>query len=317
MKKTGGQIVLSILKIILSVILSAIFLVTAFASPLYYAAAGIVRPNNIAKAVQNIDYMEILRESEEFNKAVTEFGIESDKVDEIMKTAEIGGFIKSCADIIGEALISQNAEGFSAAELKDIVNEHSNEIAAALQEKLNEPMTPEEIKDIMHNFIDENTEAIESTVKELASDSAAATAYRTVQKTLKWYVVLIVALVNAVILGIIYLLHIKKTAGFIWIAVDTGIVALMLGAVSVILNSKLLSGILADLPSFVSGMAVSVLGGITLKLIIAVVVLALIMVAAITAFILLRKFANKKAVTLTEAPEMTYIELTEEQIQVE
>ena len=60
MEKTGGSIFLKILKILATLLLTFIFIITAFVLPLYYSVAGIFTPKTVATVVQNIDYVEII-----------------------------------------------------------------------------------------------------------------------------------------------------------------------------------------------------------------------------------------------------------------
>lgn len=82
----------------------------AFVFSVYYATAGIVKTNNIAKGVQNIDYVEILKESKEFNAAMDESGLETDTVDEIIKSDAVGDFLEGFADIVTDTVIDDIAE---------------------------------------------------------------------------------------------------------------------------------------------------------------------------------------------------------------
>ncbi len=317
MEKSGGKMFLNIVKILLSIFLSGLFVIMAFVFPVYYAAAGIVKPNNIAKVVQNVDYVEILKESEEFNAAMDELGLETSTVDEIIKSDAVGSFLEGFADIMTDAMINDGAEDFKVDAIKDMADNHIDDIAEVLEDTLDTPIKKEEMQGIIHEMIDDNADRIKSTIADFTSDNPAAAAYRTVQKTLSLPIIIIVTLIEIVILGLIYLLRSKKYGGFIWITVDSGIVMLMLAVTAIVINSSMVNVLIADMPSFLSSVAASALGVITTKLIIAIVVLFVIIAASITAFILLRKRAQQKAIAQADEPQAEDIEISDEAIQEE
>lgn len=316
MEKSGGKNFLNIVKILLSIFLSGLFVIIAFIFPVYYAVAGIVKPNNIAKVVQNIDYVEILKESEEFNAAMDELGLETDTVDEIIKSDAVGGFLEGFADIVTDTVMGDSAEAFSIEHIKELANDHIDEITVVLEEQLDKPIKTEEVQNILNGMLDDNADKIESTVANFSSDNPMASVYRTVQKTLTLPVIIIVTLIEIVILGLIYLLRAKKFGGFIWLAVDSGIVMLMLAVVAIIMNSGLFSVVMAEMSIALSNIAASALGVITGKLLIAIAVLFVIVAASITAFILLRKNAKRKLATVVvdEATAAEETEITDEAI---
>ena len=316
MEKSGGKNFLNIVKILLSIFLSGLFVIIAFIFPVYYAVAGIVKPNNIVKVVQNIDYVEILKESEEFNAAMDELGLETDTVDEIIKSDAVGGFLEGFADIVTDTVMGDSAEAFSIEHIKELANDHIDEITVVLEEQLDKPIKTEEVQNILNGMLDDNADKIESTVANFSSDNPMAAVYRTVQKTLTLPVIIIVTLIEIVILGLIYLLRAKKFGGFIWLAVDSGIVMLMLAVVAIIMNSGLFSVVMAEMSIALSNIAASALGVITGKLLIAIAVLFVIVAASITAFILLRKNAKRKLATVVvdEATAAEETEITDEAI---
>lgn len=322
MEKSGGKLFLNIVKILLSIFLSGLFVIMAFVFPVYYAAAGIVKPNNIAKVVQNIDYVEILKESEEFNAAMDELGLETDMVDEIIKSDAVGNFLEGFADIVTDTVTDDSAEDFSIKHIKELADDHIDEITVVLEKQLDKPIKTEDVQNILNGILDDNADKIESAVANFTSDNPAANVYKTVQKSLTLPAIIIVTLIEIIILGLIYLLGTKKCGGLIWISVDSGIVLLLLAVVTVIVNSGLVNTLIDGMPSFVSNIAASALGVITSKLLIAMAVLFIIVGASITAFIFLRKKAQSKlaavvvdeASTVEEAPAADEAEITDEAI---
>ena len=65
MKSSAGSVILNILGVFVAFVLSIVFIVTAFAMPLYYSVAGMLRPQTITTVLQHVDYVEVLKESKE------------------------------------------------------------------------------------------------------------------------------------------------------------------------------------------------------------------------------------------------------------
>ena len=61
MNRSAGAAVLNGLGIFVSVILSILFVLTAFVLPVYYAVAGMLQPKMLTSVIQNVDYVEILK----------------------------------------------------------------------------------------------------------------------------------------------------------------------------------------------------------------------------------------------------------------
>ena len=302
MANTGAKTFVKVLKILFSIFLSFIFITTAFVLPIYYSVAGIFTPKTVSTVVQNIDFAETITDSEEFNNAIKEFGIEKESVNEIMQSNEFGAFLESCTSTVMDAVFNnpESLNSFDPAVLKDIIDNHAADITNVLQEKLNLSIKKEDVQSTMHKLLENNSDQIKESIASLAPDVEGPNhAYKIlsfIQTTLKLPVILLCILFEALLLGLIYLLNKNKFGGFIWIIVNSVITALLLTAVFIIFKSNFITNAFISAPNILGNITTIMLGTVTAKLLIAIIVLGLIATAAITAFILLKKHAAKKAV---------------------
>ena len=302
MANAGTKTFVKVLKILFSIFLSFIFITTAFVLPIYYSVAGIFTPKTVSTVVQNIDFAEMINDSEKFNNAIKEFGIEKESVNEIMQSNEFGAFLESCTSTVMDAVFNnpESLNSFDPAVLKDIIDNHAADITNVLQEKLNLSIKKEDVQSTMHKLLENNSDQIKESIASLAPDVEGPNhAYKIlsfIQTTLKLPVILLTILFEALLLGLIYLLNKNKFGGFIWIIVNSVITALLLTAVFIIFKSNFITNAFISAPNILGNITTIMLGTVTAKLLIAIIVLGLIATAAITAFILLKKHAAKKAV---------------------
>ena len=302
MANAGTKTFVKVLKILFSIFLSFIFITTAFVLPIYYSVAGIFTPKTVSTVVQNIDFAEMINDSEKFNNAIKEFGIEKELVNEIMQSNEFGAFLESCTSTVMDAVFNnpESLNSFDPAVLKDIIDNHAADITNVLQEKLNLSIKKEDVQSTMHKLLENNSDQIKESIASLAPDVEGPNhAYKIlsfIQTTLKLPVILLCILFEALLLDLIYLLNKNKFGGFIWIIVNSVITALLLTAVFIIFKSNFITNAFISAPNILGNITTIMLGTVTAKLLIAIIVLGLIATAAITAFILLKKHAAKKAV---------------------
>ena len=125
-----------------------------------------------------------------------------------------------------------------------------------------------------------------------------STATELVQTTLKWQTILVLALLEALLLGLIYVVRLKNYGGFVWLAVDTGIVGGLLGAVTLVVSSDLATSIVARAPGFMKGMLSAAMGSIRTTLVIATAVCFGVMVLSIVACSLLRSHKRHRTAAI-------------------
>ena len=113
-------------------------------------------------------------------------------------------------------------------------------------------------------------------------------------------VFLALALIEAALLGLIYVLRRKNYGGFVWLAVDAGIVGALLSLAALAVGSSLSGAIVAQVPDFMEGMLSAALGSIQSNLVIGLAVCFGVMVLAIVACAALR--ANGRRATQIAPP---------------
>lgn len=304
MSKSSAGIFIKILKILASIILSFTFIVSSFLIPILHSAASLFTPKTVTTVVQNIDFAEMIENSEEFNSAIKDLGLEKDAINEIMQSKEFGDFLESCTGTVMDVMIDdpENIHAYDPLVLHDIIEQHIDEIAAVLQENIDKPLTKEDIHSTMNKLVENNSEQIKDIVVDLAPDETIMTPYKNIMSLVKtagsWVFVLVAILIEALILGLIYLLNKNKFGGFIWITVNSLIVAILLTVVLVVLNSSLITGMFTGAVGILANITNTILGTITTKLLITIIILAVVGVGAIAAFIPLKIHAFKKAAAL-------------------
>ncbi len=302
MAKSGTKTFVMVLKILLSIFLSSIFVITAFVLPIYYSVAGIFTPKTVTTVVQNIDFVEIIKDSEEFNTVIEDLGIDKNAVNKIVQSDEFGNFLESCTGTVMDAIINDphKLESFDVGVLQDIVNNHVDDITAVLQEEINGSIKKEDVQSTMHKFLEENSDQIKENILYLApSNEKSHPAYKImsfIQTTLKLPVILLAILFEVLLLGLIYLLNKNKFGGFIWTTVNSAILLILLTLVFALFKSNFITNAFISAPNIWGNVATTMLGTVTAKLLIAIIVLLLLITACIIAFILLKKYAAKKEV---------------------
>lgn len=295
----------NVLTAFVSVILSVLFIIIAIASPLFYSVAGMIQPKTITNVIQDVDYVEILKDSDDFNQKCEELGIDMNTVDEIIKSESVGDFIEDCASeltlIIGNS--DDSLEKFNASTVKDLLDEHIDGILDVFEEKTGESVDRNKIKSELDVMVEENKEAIEDIVTELEPVQNTIIEYSEisgmVKKALGWQCILILIVIQTAFLALIYALRRKNYKGFIWIAVNTGIVGVVMLTASVLLNSRFAKEIIAQTEGFASEITASLINSADAKLLTALVVCFVIMALSITACVLLRKY--KKSIKTADA----------------
>lgn len=306
MKKSGGAIFLNGLCIFASVILSIIFVICAFALPVYYSVAGMLQPKTLTTVIQNIDYVEIIKQSPEVNKVMEDIGVDSTAANDIIKSKEVGNLLEDCTGKLTEILGDKAAkiEDLDASFLQGLVDEHIDDILNVVDEKTELPISKEDIKTEINNYIENSEEVIEEAILELEPVKQAIVTYdtitETVQRTLSLQFILIAAAIEVIVLALIYLMRKENYGGFIWIAVNTGIVGVLVSAVTAVVSSGFIKEIIATLPSFATGIVDSAVGAAANKLITALITCFVIMVLSIVAVVVLRVRKKKSEEDKTE-----------------
>lgn len=310
MKKTADSVVLNGLAVFTAIVLSLVFVVTAFALPLYYSVAGLLHPKSITTLVQHVDYVEALRGSEEITQAMKEVGIDAGATNRIMQSDAVGGFLEDCAEKLTHIFSQEELAltEFNVEFLQSLLDEHLEEILTVVEDVTGKTFQKEELRGSIHKVLEENTETIDNMVADLAPVKEMVVTYSEVTELMKgslqWQVTLMLALMEVALLGLIYVLRMKNYGGFVWLAVNTGIVGALLSVTALAMGSSLSGAIVAQVPDFMRGMLTKAMGGIHTTLVIGLAVCFGVMVLAIVACAVLRHRKRRRAAQIAPPAPM-------------
>ncbi len=299
MQKSNESKVLNALGIIGSVLLSILFVLMAFAVPICYSAADLLSPKTLTTAIQNVDYVEVLRESDKVDQIVEDMGIDKKTADEIMKSEEVGELLEDVSDDLTEILVDPDSDldKVDGDFLQKYVDKHFDDIFPIIEEKSDDRLDRDEVKRGIDQIVKDNDGEIKETVSSFKSTKESTSTFSTLAKTAheatQWYYVLAVCLIELIFLGVIYILRKKNFNGFIWIAINTGIVGSLVSCITLVLASGFTKAITEEMPTFLSGIVDSAVGSVLTNLTIALGTCFIIMIGSIAAYIILRSRKRK------------------------
>ncbi len=135
--KSKGSAFLRFLGGFASTILSIVFVLTAFVLVLYYSIVGIFKPKTIVKIIQNIDYIEVFKQTEEFSELSAELDIDPEEFDKLMKDKAVGRLFADFAEEINDKMFDPEAklEDIDAPVFKSLIDEHIDGILPIIEQK--------------------------------------------------------------------------------------------------------------------------------------------------------------------------------------
>lgn len=273
---------------------------------LYYSIVGIFKPKTIVKIIQSIDYIAVFKQTEEFDELSAELNVDPEEFDKLMKDKAVGRLFADFAAELSDKMFDPNAklEDIDAPVFKSLIDEHIDGILPIIEQKNGAPVDKEEARQELHKFIDENPQQLTQTVMSLQPVKEQIMSYSTVTeniyKSLKWYNTLLVWLVEAGVLALIYLMRKRNFGGFIWIAVDTGILGLLTSGAAALVGSGLIKNEIEGMKGFAGAILGSSVDMVSSKFVTALICSFLVMAAAIVACVLLRKRAAAKALAAAQ-----------------
>lgn len=290
---------LNILTVLGSIILSIVFVVTTFSLVLYYSVAGLLHPKTITTVIQNIDYVEVLKESKELNQSFNELGLDEKTKEAVIESDSFNELWDDVAVEFSDFITDSDTEAskLDTSALKDIFKKHTDEILVVVNENSDKQIDKNELSEKIDEVFENKSDVIEKTVSNLEPIKEMVVSYetttKTVYNTLKWYYILGFCLIEIIFLVLIYIMRRKNYGGFIWISVDTGVTGLLLSVVAIIIGSGLISKVLSDLPSVASIFVDSAINYILTNFIIALIICFAVMTASIVACILFKRKKNQ------------------------
>lgn len=290
---------LNILTVLGSIILSIVFVVTTFSLVLYYSVAGLLHPKTITTVIQNIDYVEVLKESKELNQSFNELGLDEKTKEAVIESDSFNELWDDVAVQFSDFITDSDTEAskLDTSALKDIFKKHTDEILVVVNENSDKQIDKNELSEKIDEVFENKSDVIEKTVSNLEPIKEMVVSYetttKTVYNTLKWYYILGFCLIEIIFLVLIYIMRRKNYGGFIWISVDTGVTGLLLSVVAIIIGSGLISKVLSNLPSVASIFVDSAINYILTNFIIALIICFAVMTASIVACVLFKRKKNQ------------------------
>lgn len=290
---------LNILTVLGSIILSIVFVVTTFSLVFYYSVAGLLHPKTITTVIQNIDYVEVLKESKELNQSFNELGLDEKTKEAVIESDSFNELWDDVAVEFSDFITDSDTEAskLDTSALKDIFKKHTDEILVVVNENSDKQIDKNELSEKIDEVFENKSDVIEKTVSNLEPIKEMVVSYetttKTVYNTLKWYYILGFCLIEIIFLVLIYIMRRKNYGGFIWISVDTGVTGLLLSVVAIIIGSGLISKVLSNLPSVASIFVDSAINYILTNFIIALIICFAVMTASIVACVLFKRKKNQ------------------------
>ncbi len=283
MEKSSGA-----LRSFISVILSVLFMHVAIILPVYYSAVGIFQPKSMTSLIQNIDFIDMIKDSDDFNQSAKDLGIDSaEEIDGIMKSDAVGEFLEDCMAALTSAIEGSEStlDDFNASAVKEIIDKHMDDILDVIEEKTGKTVDRDKAKAEVGKMIEDSDGAIQYIVEEIEPIKESAEGYsiiKKIQKTLTWQFKLLAILVPTALLAIIYLLCRRIHSGFMWITVDTCVVGIIMLLLTIITGSGFANRTVMQMTGFSTELANAFLDSVKMNFIIAVVTCFAIMAISIT-----------------------------------
>lgn len=289
------------LRIFAGFILSILFIDLSIVLPVYYSVVGIFQPQSMSSLIQNIDYVDMIKDSDDFNESAVNLGIDSaEKIDEIMKSDAVGEFLEDCISKLTSAMDGSEPilDNFNASEVKELIDKHMDDILDVIEEKTGETLDRDKAKAELDKMMDDSDGAIQYIVEEFESAKESVEEYSTVtefiQKTLTWQFKLLAILVPMAILALIYLLCGRNYTGFMWIAVNTGVVGVVMLVLTVISGSGFVNRTVMRMTGFSTELAKALTDSAGKNFILALIVCVVITVLSSNVAKLVIKVRNKQ-----------------------
>ena len=314
-----GKKVLNAFGIIFASILSIVLVLMLIVSPIFFSARSLIKPEQIANLVTNLDYKEILSQGEIADK-IADSEVNSDAMAAILSSPIAEEAIELYVTDITKAITGDFEQaGFTVEELKRIINENIDEAVEIVKEVAPEDSeaTDEELKELITQTIDEHGEEI---INELPSpeefkeliDSDNDIPISDIFNDLNSFTTSVLPIISAIVLisGLIFVCRLWKFKGVIWLSVDLYIASVILAILCILIKStSILTEAISDLSSELSGVLASIVSMFANGLILRTVIMFVIGVGMTVGHIYIKKYYKNKqlAFASSETNEQTFV----------
>ncbi len=279
-----------------AIILSIVLVIMLICSPIYFAARSITLPKTYTTIVKEVGFGAILGESDnEEIKAVFENSAMSEVLERLTE------------DLVNLSFGRIDEPTFTVEEMKEIINSKAEDFAKDMR-KIYPELEEKSDEDILSEFMGYLDEDGQEFIDEIAANTELNEAITESEigeivpffAQTKYTVILISALV--VIAALIFVFRLPKLGGLIWLAVDSGIGAVITFGLYYLYNSVLRDLIMKDMESELKPVLETLFGSIGGILLTFSIILFVVTVACIVLKVLYNKGVfTKKTVADCEA----------------
>jgi len=302
-----GKKVWNVLGIIVSALLSILLVVMLMVSPMVMSVLSLLDPHTLVDTVKQVDLESTIISVAEENGA--EMDAQQVKmVSNLLATPAAEKLMKTYAQSVFDAMGGKQTQGLTEAQLRQIVDEHNEEITAAIRDSGGEfaQMTDQELTEGIQKVIDENAGEIlemlpdpQTLKQEMVTENP--------QLELGMQLVAGADTVKLALIGLLVLLSLViffcrfvNVRGMKWLAIDL----LIAGVISAVVcfsfgQMKTLLLFIAEENPLISDLMEILLGSVNTGLLVRTCVMLVVAIGLLVGYILISKNRKKK---LAEAP---------------
>lgn len=300
---------LNVLGCIAAVIFSIALVVTVVLFSLYNGVASFTQPetiaNTVTEMVKTIDFEEFLPSAEDVQDILPIDGVTVDTIEELITTDAASQAIGLYAeDVLAAVLTGETDERqFTPEALKSLANEQIDEIVDAVKPYLPEEVEEDVIVSEIQTLVDTHAETIVEalpvpTIPEDTPDNPAIVIRQILDPAvMTTLIILIVALVI-----LVYACRFPRFGGMLWLGIDAAVVSLLTAALAILIGGTVITDFITDLLPSMAALIDPVVSVFVRDLTVTAIVCAVLGVAFIVAYILLRRKFVTGVATPADAP---------------
>lgn len=303
----------SVLTAILAVLISFGLISTVILTVVFGGFCAMLKPDNLTKLVQSIDYSALIEGFVENVEIDTSYGdetaadaetgalgaMEGEMLNAIMESDTMNTLIGEYMDGVTSVFYGGEAvEGLTADRFKEVVDENMDEIVGIVMDYVGDTgATEDQVRDEIKALVDESAEDVVSnfpTAEEIKESMGqdAIDVLTNVFNSTYFYMMIAVCAVDALL---IYACRHKNFGGFMWVGVDliiAGVISFIIRVALTVVAPMLIEMVDAETAPVISALLATA-GDVLTKGTMIVVVIAVVCIAAC---IILRKAVKKMPV---------------------
>ena len=243
---------LNIIESLICGTLSLVFVLLAVLVPFYYSITALTKPETVTEVVQTIDYKTVIEETPVIKSTLGKMGVDSEKIEKAIKNEKTSQLIEIYADEAKEIMLNiPENRMFDVELIKEIAEENLDKFVEIAEENTGKNFSEKKIKKNVDTFIEKNQTQIKKVVPVLETTRKVVKTVhesKVIEKTLSpKFAVLLFAIGGAIVL-IIFIF--KRKNGFLWVGIDCFASSLLLVAVLVFSQTKVINDLALKMSRF-------------------------------------------------------------------